>query len=107
MSETLEAVKRLVAGGDFLISEHGYEEMANDAIAVRDAVNGVQDAVVVEDYPTFHRGPSVLVLESDSVGRPIHIVWGIPQGQDRPAVLVTAYRPDPRRWTNGFLARLK
>jgi class 3 adenylate cyclase len=31
--------------------------------------------------------------------------WGIPRGQTAPAVLVTAYRPDPARWTDDFLRR--
>lgn len=27
--------------------------------------------------------------------RPNHVVWGIPIGKSSPAVIVTAYRPDP------------
>lgn len=107
MSDTLEIVKRLVAAGDVRISEHGYDEMANDLIAARDVTSGVGAAVLVEDYPDFYKGPSVLVLQSDANGRPIHAVWGIPKGQTNPAVLVTAYRPDPRRWSADFLVRLK
>ena len=36
---------------------------------------------------------------------PIHAVWGIPKGHATPAVLVTAYRPDPSRWEDGFTRR--
>lgn len=107
MSKTLSAVRALAAAGDVRISEHGYDEMSEDAIAVRDALSGVNDAVMVEDYPKFQKGPSVLVLQSDSGGRPIHVVWGIPRGEARPAVLVTAYRPDARRWSDDFLVRRK
>lgn len=107
MSQTLEAVKRLVAAGEVRISEHGYDEMANDLIAARDVVNGVETAAVVEDYPDFPKGPSVLVLEFDVNGQPIHVVWGIPKGQTGPAVVVTAYRPDPGRWGSDFLVRKK
>ena len=42
---------------------------------------------------------------SVKTARPIHVVWGIPWGQISPAVLVTAYRPDPARWTEDFLRR--
>ena len=107
MSETLEAIQRLVAAAEVRISEHGYDELAADGIAVRDILGGVEEAVVVEDYPDFPQGPTVLVLQFDAARRPIHAVWGIPKGRSGPAVLVTAYRPHPKRWTKDFLKRLR
>jgi hypothetical protein len=38
MSETLEQVKVLVARADVRISDHGYDELAEDGILVRDIV---------------------------------------------------------------------
>lgn len=105
MSDTLEAIKKLVAAGEVRISEHGYDELAEDEIGVRDILAGAAEAVVVEDYPEFPKGPAVLVLQFDAERRPLHIVWGIPKGQFRPAVVVTGYRPDPRRWSGDFLER--
>lgn len=107
MSETLEAIKAPVREGDVRISEHGYDELADDEIPVEDVLAGVDEAIVVEDYPEFEKGPCVLVLEFDSDAKPIHVVWGIPRGHSRPAVVVTAYRPDPKRWSEDFQERLK
>jgi hypothetical protein len=107
LSETLEAIKALVGEGDVRISEHGYDELADDEIPVEDVLAGVDEAIEVEDYPGFEKGPCVLVLEFDSDGNPIHVVWGIPRGHSRPAVVVTAYRPDPKRWSEDFQERLK
>lgn len=105
MTATLDAVRELVVAGEVRISEHGYDELSNDAISVRDLLNGLNSATVVEDYPMFPKGPAVLVLQFDGDNRPIHVVWGIPKGFKSPAVLVTAYRPDPAKWNEHFTER--
>ena len=105
MSTTLEAIRGLVAAGELRISEHGYDEMSEDGIRIRDVLVGLSSAIMVEDYPTFGKGPAVLALQFDLEGHPLHIVWGIPKGLPGPAVLITAYRPDPGRWTDGFTKR--
>jgi hypothetical protein len=87
----------LVTGGEVRVSLHGYDELAADNMAVRDVIDGLKSAAVVEDYPTYPKGPCVLVLEHDGSNQPIHVVWGISAGQDSPAVVVTAYRPDPAK----------
>lgn len=105
MSETLERIRALVARREVRVSDHGYDELAADGILVREVIAGVEKAQALEDYPEYPKGPCVLVLQRDEVGRSIHAVWGIPKGKTSPAVLVTAYRPDPERWTEDFQRR--
>lgn len=106
MSNTWLQIKGLIANGEIKISAHGYDELADDNIFAKDTMIGIATAIVVEDYPTFHKGPAVLILQLDRNSQPIHIVWGIPFGKTSPAVLVTAYRPDPTRWSSNFTRRI-
>jgi len=107
MNQTFVQILRLIERGDVRISDHGYDEMAADGLYVRDVIGSIADAVVIEEYPDYAKGPCVLLLQRDRTGQLIHVVWGIPKGKSSPAVLVTAYRPDPRRWEPGFLRRKK
>jgi hypothetical protein len=95
----------LVENGEIRVSEHGYDELAEDGLTAREVVAGLKDAVLVEDYPGYAKGPCVLVLEKGQDGQPIHVVWGVPKGRNTPAVVVTAYRPDPARWSPDCLRR--
>ena len=59
MSSTLEQIRALVARGEVRVSLHGFEELAADAVRVRDVVAGVAGALVVEDYPDYPKGAAV------------------------------------------------
>ena len=105
MSETFHRILKLVTRREVLISDHGYDELVADGILVKDIYEGVREGAVVEEYPTYPKGACVLVLQRDHEGKPIHVLWGIPSQATSPAVVVTAYRPAPNRWTDDFLRR--
>ena len=105
MSSTLDQIRELILNGSVRISEHGYDELAADGIFARQAIEGISNADLVEDYPNYPKGVCVLVRQTVNDGRYIHVVWGIPKGKTEPAVLITAYRPDPDLWENDFLRR--
>jgi hypothetical protein len=82
-SQTLSRVQVLVDRGQIRISAHGYDELAADDIFIGDVIAG---------YARTMRSR-------------IAVVWGIPENRTGPAVVVTAYRPDPARWSSDFLRR--
>jgi hypothetical protein len=105
MSQTLQQILDLIDRGEVRVSAHGYDELAEDDIPVKDIMAGVLDAVAIEDYSEYPKGPCVLALQWDLQGKPVHVVWGIPRNAFAPAVLVTAYRPDPKQWSADFTRR--
>ena len=76
MSEIFEAILELFARKEIAIFNHGYDELANDLISVRDTIEGIEQGIVVENYPDYPKGPCGLLLQKDANGQPIHVVWG-------------------------------
>ncbi|NBC27491.1 MAG: DUF4258 domain-containing protein [Bacteroidetes bacterium] len=107
MSDFLNAIRHLIAVGEVRISEHGYDELAEDGLTVKELLDGIDEAQIVEEYPDYPKGRCILLLQNDTHGKPVHVLWGIPKGYDKPVVLVTSYRPDPKRWDQTFLQRIK
>ena len=107
MSRLFSEIITLIKKGDVLISSHGYDELSNDKIFLKDIIETIDEAEIINEYPDYSKGPCILVLQKDKSGNPVHVVWGIPNKLKSPAVLVTAYRPDPEIWTDDFLGRKK
>src|SRR3954451_7821011 len=78
VSQTLEKIRQSVGQKQVQISAHGYDELANDELTIQEILAGISDALILEDYPDYHKGPCVLVLQKGNQGKPIHVVWGLP-----------------------------
>ena len=107
VSNMFDRIRERISEGSVRILEHGYDEIAVDGLLARELVEGVETAEVVEDYPDYPKRPCVLLLQRTKDGRCIHTVWGLPAGHTSPAVLTTAYLPDPEKWELGFKRRPK
>ena len=105
MSAIFEQIKTLVAQRQLRVSAHGDAQLAKRRISLADITAGTERGEAIEDYPNYHIGPAILVLQVDSTGDPLHVVYGLEKGTSEPAVLVTAYRPDPQKWSADFRRR--
>lgn len=64
----------------------------------------IERGKVIEDYPEDSRGHSCLMLGFGSNDRPIHLVCS---PKDDYLAIVTAYIPEPDKWTSNFSVRAK
>jgi hypothetical protein len=105
VSATFDRVRELARHRRVRVSQHGYGRLAARGILIAEVVAGAADGEAIEDYPHYHAGPAVLVLQRDGANQPLHVVWGIEKNTSEPAVIVTAYRPRPDQWSEDFKKR--
>jgi hypothetical protein len=106
VSDTFNKIVSLVGAGKYRLSQHGIEEMQEDRITLTSLLKSLPLAVVVEDYPDAWKGPTILLLQEFD-GLKFHAIWGISKSSVDLATLVTAYVPDPEKWTHDLLKRLQ
>jgi len=102
MKSLFKKIMELIHQKDVIVSFHGYEELENDNIYIKELLDSINNVKCIREYPDYYKGPCILSLHFDTEGEPIHAVWGIPINKDRPAVLVTAYRPDKNIWDETY-----
>jgi hypothetical protein len=102
-SDLLIAVRRS-AQKRVLFLPHAIRQMSRPdrMITTEEIRRIIQTGEIVEDYPEDQRGHSCLLLGSGHGGRPVHVVCA--PKEDYLAV-ITAYLPDPNRWSEDFRRR--
>ncbi len=88
------------------ITDHADEEALVDALTFDEIFFSVLQGEIIEDYLTDKPYPSCLIYGDSFRGEPIHSVWAYNQ-ETQWAVLVTVYRPDPKRWINWRERKIK
>ena len=48
MSELQVKLYKLIDTGEILISEHGYMELAEDRLSVKELIDGFEEAIIIE-----------------------------------------------------------
>ena len=99
------ALVEAILAGQVRPSRHSLSEAANDNLKLGEIYDSVvESGEMIEDYPDAYPSPACLVLGFNTIGEPIHSVWGYDRIR-QVATLITVYRPDPNRWINWRIRR--
>ena len=84
-------------------SRHAYMRMLERGISSGEVIAALKRGETIETYSRTHRWPCRLLL-CEAAGRPLHVVVAEdPKARD--IIVVSAYRPDLRRWHPGYRRR--
>lgn len=95
----IDAIFEAIHNGRIRISDHADEESEGDDLTFDEIYFSVLHGEIIESYLTDKPYPSCLIFGKTFGGDPVHSVWAYNE-ENRWAVLVTVYRPDPTRWIN-------
>jgi uncharacterized DUF497 family protein len=85
---------------EILFSQHALQQMFKRNILIKDVKELLPVAEIIKDYPDDKPYPSKLYLGYLN-GVPLHIVVAFNESEKQ-IIIVTAYFPDNKLWTNDF-----
>ena len=88
-----------------LWSHHAIGKLVMEDLSRQDIEGALITCELIEDYPVQTRPlPDCLVLGWLVGQQPVHAVVAVDESSDR-IFIVTVYRPEPRRWEDGYRRR--
>ncbi|HEV2851674.1 MAG TPA: DUF4258 domain-containing protein [Thermoanaerobaculia bacterium] len=102
----IQAIVEAIRENRIRITDHADEEAHADRLSYEEVFFSVLQGEIIETYPTDKPYPSCLIYGDTFGGDPVHSVWAYNQ-ENRWAVLITVYRPDPKRWDDWRRRRSK
>ena len=79
------------------ITDHADEEAESDQLTFDEIYSSVFNGEIIEEYHDDRPYPSCLIYGKTSKNRPLHVVCAH-SDDDKLAIIVTAYQPNPERW---------
>ena len=101
---TLKELILAINRGDIRVTDHADEEAQNDRLTYKEIFSSVANGEIIEEYPSDKPYPSCLVYGESDNNEPIHSVWAYNMNT-RFAVLITVYRPHPKKWVDWKVRR--
>lgn len=94
---TINDIIKALQNDRIQITDHADEEAEADKLRIDEIYFSVFHGEIIEEYHTDKPYPSCLIYGQSFSGDPIHSVWAYNK-QNKWAVLITVYRPDPHLW---------
>jgi len=91
----LARIQEAITTGQVKISLHAAEEALTKEISRAEILETLQNAVILEDYPTWWLGPCCLLYGQTKTGRHLHIISSY---SHLPVTIVTVYEPGQPKW---------
>lgn len=98
----IEKLKEIYENDEIYVTVHVSEKIRVRSIKMRDIRSAVMNGEIIEQYPEDFPYPSCLILGYTLSGEPLHIVMSYEGSRSS---LITAYKPDPDKWSNDFKTR--
>lgn len=102
-TDPLGFILRCLKARRVLWTYHVNMRLKEKSIARETILRAAGSFEIIEEYPSDKYLPSYLLLGSRD-GDPIHVLFATDVKSDNVRV-VTAYRPDPDKWEEGFRTR--
>lgn len=93
----IEKLKSVILTENFKITFHALQEKEFDNLSIDEIIHSINNAELIEDYPTSKPFPCCLLLSFNNKNQPIHSVWAY-TSEAKMAILITVYRPSPEKW---------
>ena len=90
-------IREAIQANRLRITDHADEEAQADRLSFAEICYSALQGEIIKEYPEDRPYPSCLVYGRTPRGDPVHTVWAYNE-ESRWAVLITVYRPDPKRW---------
>ncbi|QUY40426.1 DUF4258 domain-containing protein (plasmid) [Acaryochloris marina S15] len=100
----ITGIIKAIQQGQVQITDHADEEAEDDDLGFEEIFFATCGGEIIETYPTEKPYPRCLIFGEDPSGKAVHSVWTYDQ-KTGIAVLITVYRPDPRRWIDWRIRR--
>lgn len=93
----IDEIVEAISSNRIRITDHADEEAQIDQLKYDEIYFSALHGEIIEDYPTDNPYPSCLIFGETFSGDPVHSVWAY-NHKNKWAVLITVYRPDPKKW---------
>ena len=84
------------------VSVHTIERLKGRKIKLTDIYNGIDNGMIIEQYPNDKYYPSCLILHFRANGKPLHFVCSM--GNNK-VYIITVYEPDLKHWEDNYMNR--